>query len=132
MTTATTIEVLQKAAEFDLNLGFEPPDTLTVQPANRCSMEFAITLKTHKPQLLDLLRLPFVTVYSELLSETIFFCEDENIRAALIKAGAEPFSIYARDELQILVEHNRARPFIPDELIRLHRARGRFSARITK
>jgi hypothetical protein len=32
MTTAATIEVLQKAAQFGLKLGFEPPDTLTYTP----------------------------------------------------------------------------------------------------
>jgi hypothetical protein len=132
MTAATAIEVLQKAAEFGLKLGFEPPDTLTVQPANRCPVEFAIKLKALKPRLLALLRLPFVMAYSQILEETIFFCDDQATKAALVEDGADFFSIYTRDELQILIEHNRARPFVPDELIRLHRARGRFNARITK
>jgi hypothetical protein len=132
MTTETTIEVLQKAAEFGLKLSFEPPDTLTFQPANRCPVEFAITLQAHKPQLLALLRLPFVMVYSKALEETIFLCEDEATRAALVKAGAEAFSIYTRDELRILVEHNRAKPFVPDELLRLHQAKRTFNSRIAK
>jgi hypothetical protein len=96
MTTAGTIEVLPKAAEFGLKLGFEPPDTLTVQPANRCPVEFAITLKAHNPQLLTLLRLRFCMVYSELLKETIFFCEDDDTKGALVEAGAEPWSIYTK------------------------------------
>jgi hypothetical protein len=29
-------------------------------------------------------------VYSEVLKETIFFCEDEASKAALVEAGAEP------------------------------------------
>jgi hypothetical protein len=131
MTAATTIEVLQKAAEFDLKLDFEPPNTLTFRPANRCPIEFAITLKAHKSQLLALLRLPFVLVYSEALSETVFFCEDEPTKAALVAAGAEPWSIYTKDELRVLVAHNRTKPFLTDELRRLHEGKRRFQGRIT-
>ena len=132
MTTAATIEVLQQAAQFGLKLGFEPPDTLTVQPANRCPVEFAITLKAHKPQLLALLRLTFVIAYSQILEETIFLCEDAPTKAVLVEAGASAWSIYTRAELQILVEHHRAKPFTPDELIRLCTARRLFCARIAK
>ena len=83
MTTPTTIEVLQEAGEFGVKLGFEPPRTLTVQPANHCPVEFAITLKAHKPQLLSLLRLPFVMLYSGALGETIFICQDEHTQTDL-------------------------------------------------
>ncbi len=41
-------------------------------------------------------------VFSEILGETIFFCEDEDTKAALIEAGAEEWSIYTRDELRAL------------------------------
>ena len=132
MTTAGTIEVLQKAAEFGLKLGFEPPDTLTVQPANRCPVEFAITLKAHKPQLLTLLRLRFCMVYSEVLEGTIFFCEDEDTKAALIAVGAEPGCIYTRDELRLLVEQHRREPITAAELLRIHGARRTFNGRLTR
>ena len=132
MTTAATIELLQQAAQFGLKLGFEPPDTLTFQPANRCPIEFAITLKAHKPQLLTLLRLRFCMVYSELLKETIFFCENEATKAALVEGGAESWSIYTKDELRVLVAQNRAKPFLPDELCKLHEIKRTFNWRITK
>ena len=32
----TTVEVFQKAAVLCLKLGFEPPDTLRIQPACKC------------------------------------------------------------------------------------------------
>jgi hypothetical protein len=131
MTTAATIEVLQKAAEFGLKLGFEPPDTLTFQPANRCPVEFAITLKAYKPQLLTLLRLRFCMVYSELLNETIFFCEDEATKAALVEGGAESWSIYTKDEVRVLIAQHRAKPFLPDEVCKLHEIKRTFSGRIT-
>jgi hypothetical protein len=132
MTTATTIEVLQKAAEFGLKLGVEPPDTLTVQPANRCPVEFAISLRAYKPQLLTLLGLPFVIVYSKILEERIFFCEDEDTKAALVEAGADSWSIYTKGELRVLVAQNRVKPFLPDELCKLHEIKRTFHGRIAE
>jgi hypothetical protein len=132
MTTAATIEVLQKAAEFGLKLGVELPDTLTFQPANRCPIEFATTLQAHKPQLLTLLRLPFVMVYSKALEETVFFCEDEATKAALIDTGAQEWSIYTRSELRILCEQNRVAPLSPDELRKVHQIKRTFNGRIAK
>jgi hypothetical protein len=131
MNTPTSIPILAEAAELGLKLGIKPPDTLTVEPARLCSPEFATVLKAHKSALLALLRLPFVMVFSETLNETVVFCEDEATRAALVEAGAESWSIYTRAELQILVAYNRAKPFLPDELIRLHQAKRAFNARMT-
>jgi hypothetical protein len=131
MTTATTIEVFQKAAELGFKLGFEVPETLTFQPANRCPIEFANTLRVYKPQLLTLLKLPFVMAYSEVLGETIFLCEDEATKAALVEAGADDWSIYTTDELRILVAQNRAKPFLPDELCKVHEIKRAFSGRIS-
>jgi hypothetical protein len=130
MTTASTIEVLEKAGEFGLKLGFEPPDTLTVQPANHCPVEFAITLKALKAQLLSLLRLPFCMTYSEALRETIFLCEDEKTKEALVEAGAESWDVYTRDELRILVAQNRLKPITQAELRKVHEIKRTFGARI--
>jgi hypothetical protein len=127
----TPVGLLQQAADYDLKLGFEPPDTLTVEPAERCPPDFAAVLKRHKPALLGLLRLPFVMVFSESLGETILFCQDEATRAALIEAGAEPWSIYTRSELQTLCEANRVAPLSPDELRKVHEIKRTFSGRIT-
>jgi hypothetical protein len=132
MTTTTTIEVFQKAAELGLKLGFEPPDTLTVEPAGLCSAEFAEVLKAHKPALLALLRLPFVMVFSQILGETIFFAEDEDTRAALIEAGAELWSIYTKDELRVLVAQNRVAPLTDADLRKVHEIKRTFDGRITK
>jgi hypothetical protein len=129
--TATLITVLQKAADLDLKLGFKPPDTLTMEAAKRWPRQFAQILPDYKPRLLALLGLPFVMVYSELLNETVFFCEDETTKAALLEAGADEWSIYTRDELRILVAQNRAKPFLPDELCKLHEIKRTFSARIS-
>jgi hypothetical protein len=130
MTTTSTIEVFQKAAELGLKLGFEPPDTLTLQPARLCSVEFAEALKAHKPALLALLRVPFAMVYSKTLQETIFFCEDEATKGTLIESGAEEWSIYTRSELRILREQNRVAPLSPDELLKVHEIKRTFHGRI--
>ena len=132
MTTTTTIEVFQKAAELGLKLGFEPPDTLTVKPARLCSAEFTQALKAHKPALLALLRLPFAMVYSQTLGETIFFCEDEHTKAALVEAGADEWSIYTKDELRILVAQNRIAPLSADELRKAHEIKRTLNGRFAK
>ena len=128
--TPTTIKVFQKAVEFGLKLGVEPPDTLTFQPARNCPLEFASILKAHKLTLLPLLRLPFRMEYSRILNEMLFFARDKDTRAALVEAGTDPSSIYTRDELRILVAQNRAKPFLSDELCKLHEIKGAFHARI--
>ena len=61
MTAATTIEVLQEAADHGLKLGFEPPDTLTFEPAERCPKDFVPILKAHKSALLPLLQSKGIT-----------------------------------------------------------------------
>jgi hypothetical protein len=130
MTTAATIEVLQKAADLGVKIGSEGRHTLTVEPARRCPPAFADTLKDHKWLLLDLLQLPFVMVFSEALGETIFFCEDEQTKVALKEAGASEWSIYTRDELQTLCVQNRVAPLTAAELRKVHEIKRSFSGRI--
>jgi hypothetical protein len=135
MTTATTIEVLQAAADHGLKLGFEPPDTLTFQPAERCPKDFVPILKAHKSALLALLASKgrtWIELYSERLGETVFFCEDEETRDALINAGASEWGIYTRDELRILCAQNRIAPLSATELRSFHKIKRTFNARIAE
>jgi hypothetical protein len=118
--TPTPIALLQRAADLGLKLGVEGRHTLTVEPPERCPPAFADTLKDHKWLLLDLLRLPFVMVFSEALGETIFFCQDEATKEALVEAGAESWSIYTRNELRTLVAQNRIKPLTQAELRKVH------------
>jgi len=71
-------------------------------------------------------------VFSEVLGETIFFCEGEDTKAALVEAGADPWSIYTKNEMRVLVTHNRAKPFLADELCKLHEIKRTFKGRIAK
>jgi hypothetical protein len=84
----------------------------------------------HKLHLLSMLTLPLVMVYSEALGETIFFCEDEPTKTALVAAGAEPWSVYTRNELRILVAQNRVKPLTQAELRKVHQIKRTFGARI--
>ena len=127
--TQTPISVLKEAADRGLRLEAQP-DGLHVIPGEHCSPAFEETLRVHKPQLLGLLQLPFCMVYSRTLEENVFFCENEETKAALVAAGADEWSIYTRGELQILVEQNRVKPFIPDELLDLHEGKRTFRGRI--
>ena len=74
----------------------------------------------------------FCMVHSEALGETIFFCQDEDTAAALVEAGAEPFSIYTREELLHLVKANRIVTLTKAELGKLHEIRRTFNARIAR
>ena len=130
--TDTPISVLQKASDLNLKLGLKPPDTLTVESAKGWPKHFAETLLDYQPRLIALLGLPFVMAYSETLQETIFFCEDEDTKEALVEDGAEPWSIYTRDELRILVAQNRVAPLSDDELRKVHQIKRTFGARIAE
>src|SRR6266571_9199304 len=99
--TLPTIAVLKEADERGLKLEAHG-DELHVIPGDRCPADFVPVLKAHKPALLALLKLPFVMVSSQILSETILFCEDEDTKGALVEAGAEPASVYTREELRVL------------------------------
>jgi hypothetical protein len=127
--TLTTIEIFQQAAKRGLRLRAVGND-LHVNPGRSCPPDFVPMLRAHKPSLLSLLQLPFVMVDSKALGESVFFCDDEGTKATLAEAGADPWSIYTRDELRILVAHNRAKPFIPEELCRLREIRKAFHGRI--
>jgi hypothetical protein len=128
--TETAISILQKAADIGLKLGLKQPDTLTVESAKRWPREFANTLQNYKPRLIALLRLPFVMVYSEALAETIFFCEDEDTKAALVEAGAESGCIYTREDLRALIEQHRREPITAAELLYIHGAKRAFNGRL--
>jgi hypothetical protein len=132
MTTMTPIQVFQKAVELGLKLGVRPGNKLTVQPIEACPPGFLETLRAYKGYLLCMFSWPFVMIDSEVLGETIFLAHDEDTKAALVEAGADPSSIYTRVELQILIAHNRAKPFITAELLRLHQAKRTFNGRISK
>ena len=127
--TKTPISVLKEAAVRGLRVEAQP-DGLHVNPGEHCSPAFEETLRSYKLQLLALLRLPFVMVYLKTLEETIFFCQDEDTKAALVEAGADPFAIYTKAELAILVAHKRVAPFSADELRKVHEIKRTLNARI--
>jgi hypothetical protein len=128
----TALDVLREARDRGLTLT-PNGDRLEVSPAYDCSRTFASRLIEYKPTLLPLLAskgTTWIEFYSERLGETVFFCKDEDIKAALVEAGASQWSIYTKDELRTLVAQNRTKPFTDDELRKVHEIKRTFSGRI--
>ena len=48
----------------------------------------------------------------------------------MVEAGADEWSIYTKDELRVLIGQNRVKPFLPDELCKLHKLKRKFHGRI--
>ena len=130
MTTQAPISVLQEVSRRGLKLEAHGNE-LHVIPGDRVSPDFVPVLKAHKPALLALLKLPFVIVFSQILGETILFCEDEDTKGTLVEAGADSWSIYTRDELQTLCVQNRVAPLTAAELRKVHEIKRAFDGRIT-
>ena len=106
-----------------------------VRPNRLLTPDFAHKLCEFKPALLPLLQTKgatWIEVYSERLGETIFFCQDEDTKAALVEAGASGWSIYTKEELRILVVQNRIAPLTQAELRKIHDIKRTFGARIAE
>ena len=69
----TPISILEQAADLGLRLAFIPPDTLDVKAPSLWPQSFADTLRENKPELIELLRLPFVMVSPRHSSRTSSF-----------------------------------------------------------
>ena len=130
----TSLEVISEAQQRGLSLR-ACGDRVGARPNRLLSPDFKGKLREFKPALLPLLRTKGVTwieIYSERLGETIFFCQDEATKETLIEAGAEPWSIYTRDELQTLVGQNRVAPLSEDDLKKIQTLKRSFDARIAE
>ena len=128
----TTLEVLSEARDRGLFLSARG-DRLAVSPSRLLTPDFAGKLREFKPALLPLLRtkgMTWIEVYSERLGEDLLFCQDEATKSALVEAGASEWSIYTRDELQILVGRNRLAPLTQAEIKKLHQIKRTFGTRI--
>src|SRR5215831_17780458 len=118
----TTLEVLSEARERGLSLTARG-DRLGARPSRLLSPDFKGKLRQFKPALLSLLQtkgMTWIEVYSERLGETIFFCQDEATKGALVEAGACEWSIYTKAELRTLVAQNRIAPLSSEELRKVH------------
>jgi hypothetical protein len=130
----TTFEVLSDARQRGLVLT-PRGDQLAVGPNRLLTPDLSAKLREFKPALFPLLQTKGVTwieVYSERLGEDLLFCRDEDTKTTLLEAGAEPWSVYTRAELQILVAQNRIKPLTQAELRKVHEIKRTFGARITE
>jgi hypothetical protein len=130
----TALEVLCEARDRGLSLSARG-DGLVTGPNRLLSPDFAHKLGEFKPALLPLLQtkgITWIEVHSERLGEDLLFCRDEDTKATLIEAGAEPWGIYTLNELQVLVAQNRIAPLSDDELRKVHQIKRTFGARIAE
>jgi len=130
----TCLDVIAEARQMGLTLWAKDDGKLGFKPQRRCPPEFRKKLGAHKPQLLALLGaqgITWIEIHSERIGETLFFCEDDVTRAALVKAGAGEWQIYTKAELRTLIAHNSVAPLTDAELRRLSEIKPTFNARIT-
>ena len=130
----TTLEVLSEAKERGLSLS-PRGDGLAASPNRLLTPDFAHKLCEFKPALLPLLQtkgITWIEVHSEQLGEDLLFCRDQETKTTLIEAGAEPWSVYTRAELQVLVAQNRVAPLSQAELKKVHQIKRTFGARIVE
>jgi hypothetical protein len=130
----TALEVLSEAKERGLSLS-PRGDEIAVGPNRLLTPDFAHKLCEFKPALLPLLQtkgLTWIEVHSERLGEDLLFCRDQDTKNTLIKAGAEPWSVYTLDEFQVLVAKNRIKPLTQAELRKVHEIKRTFGARIAE
>ena len=127
------VPLLQQAAELGLKIEVKDSRTLTVEPADRCPPEFADALRIHKWHLLAVLTWPFVMVNSQTLEQTVFLCEDDTTKAALIEAGtAEEFSdLHSRRLARSYANTIALRLSRADELCKIHEIKKTLNARIS-
>src|SRR5438552_9466602 len=86
----TAFDVLSESHQRGVTVWAKDNGKLGFKPERLCSPELREKLSAHKPQLLALLQtkgITWIEVFSERIGETIFFCEDEETKAALVEAG---------------------------------------------
>jgi hypothetical protein len=121
----SSFDILLEAIERGLTISVRG-DRLAVKPDSALTRDFAGMLRAHKPELLQLLNLPFLIVQSEVLNDIVVFASDDQTKQKLVAAGAVLGSIYTRSELAVLVE----RQVSADELRKLHQAKRGFHGTI--
>src|SRR5438128_66218 len=97
----TAFDVLSESHQRGVTVWAKDNGKLGFKPERLCSPELREKLSAHKPQLLALLQtkgITWIEVFSERIGETIFFCKDEETKAALVDAGASERSIYTKAE----------------------------------
>ena len=130
----TAFDVLSESHQRGVTMWAKDNGKLGFKPERLCSPAFREKLSAHTPQLLALLQtngITWIEVFSEGIGETIFFCEGEDTKAALVEAGAPEWRIYTKDELRTLNAQNRIALLTAAELRKVHSIKRTFSARIT-
>jgi hypothetical protein len=124
----TPVEILHSVIQAGGQLGIAGDNLLRMLLPADCPPELKDAIRQHKPALLELLRLNFLVVRSDVLNTTLFWTPDEATKESLAAAGADRGSIYTAAELEQLV-HRRV---TVGELPLLHAAKKRFNGKLTE
>jgi hypothetical protein len=123
MNTPIQILVGVRAIGGDLSIA---GDKLRAVLPSDCPSKLKREIREQKAALLRLLDAKFLVVWSQLLNEIVFFVADEVTKQLLVSFGAEPGSIYTREELAALVRDK----VTSYELMRLHELKQIFNGTI--
>jgi hypothetical protein len=121
----TPVELLLMVTSIEGRLAIAGEKLRMLLPAD-CPQELKDEIRQHKPALLDLMRLTFLILQSDVLEAIVFFASDDVTKESLVAAGAEPGSIYIRAELEVLVRQR----ITPKELRLIHSARQQFGGEV--
>jgi hypothetical protein len=120
------VQVLLTVARIGGHLSIAGDKLRMLLPAD-CPPELKDGIRQHKPALLNLMRLTFLTVRSEILEAIVLFVPDETTKESLVAAGADAAAIYTKAELAALVR----RQITPEELRLIHAAKQQFNGKVT-
>jgi hypothetical protein len=93
-----------------------------------CRPELKEAIRQHKSALLELLRLKFVVVHSDILNTTVLWTPDEATKEFLVTHGADRGDIYSAPELEQVVN----RRVTPEQLLQIHAVKKRFNGKLTE
>jgi hypothetical protein len=122
----TPVQVLLAVAEVGGQLSVADAGLRTLLPAD-CALELKREIRQHKPSLLNLMKLSFLIVRSEILDATVLFVPDETTKESLVADGADAAAVYTMAELNALVR----RQITPEELRLIHAAKQQFNGKVT-
>jgi hypothetical protein len=123
----TPIEVWISVGALGGRLGISDEKLRVLLPEDS-PPEFENMIRQHKAALLDLYRLKFHVIQSDILKATVFWAADEQTAKSLAAYGADRGSIYTPTEIELLI-NNRV---TAGQLKTFHEAKKGFSGKLAK
>jgi hypothetical protein len=123
----TPVDVLLAVAAIGGRLAVANGEALRMLLPPDAPQELKQAIRERKGSLIELLRLDFRIVKSDVLNSTVLWTPDSRTKDTLVAAGADPGTTYTAEELAVLVNKR----VTCAELPQIHEAKQRFNGRIT-